>query len=227
MTGNPVLFQLDDQANYLGRAPWCSPLVAPVKAEPCSACGRKREFFEGTGSAVIEGGGCWTDMVGSTAGGPPFLLSERVIEVLRENRIPGFTEFPVDIHEIRSRSKLLAANDPPRYYYLRIEGLADLDFRASGMDSVDQCQTCFKMNKRSSPLRFAFVEKDLDDVGFVAPRNFPSGFVFCGRRILELAREHRWSNLRFVPSGVLRKDSYDWQGVDYLGKQWPPKMEPD
>ena len=99
----------------------------------------------------------------------------------------------------------------------------DLDFSECGMNDVDQCPSCFRLNRRSSPKRFVFAEQYLGDAGFVALRNFPSGFVFCSQIVLDLARKHRWSNFRFLPSGVLREDCYEWRGNRLSGEAVAPE----
>jgi hypothetical protein len=52
-----------------------------------------------------------------------------------------------------------------------------------------------------------------------------AGSVACTRRFIELAREHRWTNFRFVPMELPRKWTLTWS-VDYLGKKWPPDWRP-
>jgi len=47
----------------------------------------------------------------------------------------------------------------------------------------------------------------------------------CTRRVIELAREHRWTNFHFRPMEIPLKWAMSW-GVDYLGKKWPPDWRP-
>jgi len=51
-------------------------------------------------------------------------------------------------------------------------------------------------------------------------------FVYCTREIIELARTERWSNARFVPTGLPPKERTHWR-IDYLGHRWPPRWYPD
>lgn len=47
------------------------------------------------------------------------------------------------------------------------------------------------------------------------------GPACCTRRIIELARQHNWTNFEFKPLEVRR--DMPTEGIDYLGKHWPPK----
>jgi hypothetical protein len=43
---------------------------------------------------------------------------------------------------------------------------------------------------------------------------------------VQLARDHRWTNFRFLPVDISRRDSIRWRGIDYLGEKWPPDWYP-
>jgi len=48
--------------------------------------------------------------------------------------------------------------------------------------------------------------------------------MICTRRVLEVARENRWTNARFVPVDAPHRNR-EWHSrwcIDYLGDQWPP-----
>ena len=44
--------------------------------------------------------------------------------------------------------------------------------------------------------------------------------------MLQLARENRWTNFVFNPIDVIQDHARLWEGIDYLGENWPPQWYP-
>ncbi len=47
-------------------------------------------------------------------------------------------------------------------------------------------------------------------------------FWGCTLRVIEIARAQRWTNFKFVPFDIEHSLQCGWEGIDYLGKTWPP-----
>ncbi|XHC25196.1 MAG: hypothetical protein ACFHWZ_06395 [Phycisphaerales bacterium] len=46
---------------------------------------------------------------------------------------------------------------------------------------------------------------------------------FCSRRILDLARQEGWTGFEFHPADLPQPLHGLWDGIDYLGHEWPPE----
>lgn len=46
---------------------------------------------------------------------------------------------------------------------------------------------------------------------------------FCSRRVLEAARAQRWTGFTFHPADLPQTLHGLWDGIDYLGEEWPPR----
>lgn len=113
-----------------------------------------------------------------------------------------------------------------RYCVLNLPRDLDLDMASSGVDlaQVSVCPVCGSVLSgvvqadRYVPREGSWRGNDLFMLRY--PKLHRA--VFCTRRVLDLAREKRWRGLRFEPIDVERKLSLGWDGIDYLGKKWPP-----
>jgi hypothetical protein len=45
---------------------------------------------------------------------------------------------------------------------------------------------------------------------------------YCSRRVLEVAHSERWTGFTFYPADLPFDLHPLWDGIDYLGKKWPP-----
>lgn len=216
-------YMLPERRN--GRTPWAMSLSAPfvssgVKCQYCGACPGR---FQGTGRAEGMIGGFWADIMGSGSGGngPSFMISERVANALAAINACGFEIFPVEVAGIESET--LAWLPTPRYFYLSIFGRLQIDWVASGINPP--CEHCGAplAAQIQTPHRLIPSPADAPDISFGQPYGGP----FCSLSILELAHKNRWTNLIFNPIDVNHEHALNWSGIDYLGKQWPPKWYPD
>jgi hypothetical protein len=126
---------------------------------------------------------------------------------------------------VESKSKRLDIDAAPTYYYLEITGGVDIDLVASKakVDRVcDQCLLHYANGRQWN--RTAVPREDTwDGCDLVEVRNYPVAGEFCTERVLLLAREHRWTNFRFLPMDVIMRHTFGWKGIDYRGRKWPPK----
>lgn len=61
-----------------------------------------------------------------------------------------------------------------------------------------------------------------DGTHFVTNRE-NSHSVYCSLRVVETARAERWTGFAFQPADLPTGLQAHWNGVDYLGEEWPPR----
>lgn len=221
---NPKFFELSKGVShqYDETIPWAVSLTCPfvkLPSPPCRACGAQRMAFRGEGYADGLSGDYWGDIIGAGPFGPGFMLSERVIQGLREIGARGFDVYPVIIDSVQSEK--LMRLPMPQYFYLNITGTIKIDWRASGLN--EPCGLCGAPLKPQikTPDWLIPVENGWDGSDIFDGN--PYGGPFCTERIIHLARKHRWTNFRFYPVAA----DHDLPigeggiGVDYLGDEWP------
>lgn len=72
----------------------------------------------------------------------------------------------------------------------------------------------------NSQCRYALMDT-WDGTDYVTQRSQRLDF-FCSLRVVETARAERWTGFGFHPADLSIGVQALWQGVDYLGDQWPP-----
>lgn len=89
-----------------------------------------------------------------------------------------------------------------------------------GVDiGVDKCRYDW-----SSPFQkstYAMVDS-WDGTDFVMGRH-NAGSMYCSLRVIERARAERWTGFAFQPADLPMGLQAHWNGVDYLGEEWPPR----
>lgn len=169
---------------------------------------RARLWGGGPAETAIEGGTTWTDIFGTSSASPHFFLSERVVRTMQKAGVAGVDAYPVKITQVKSKG--LQKKQPwPNYFYLGVYGHIDIDHEAGR-----------PKNTSGSLQRFTPILETWDGSDVFVMRNEFNRMVFCTQKVLELARQHRWSNFMFRPMDVLRR--YGGQ-IDYLAEQWPPE----
>jgi len=232
----PRFFKFSDNSFSTSGNPWAQDtdtLGALERGPPCPACGKRSILFAGEiRVGLIEKGTRWADVIGVGAGDPSFLLSERVIRTLEKARISGFVPQPVVIERVKSvRLRLIPA---PRYFYISVTGLIDVDLKEARLSNLERCEVCYRLTQpfEATGLRHARcyvpLENTWDGSDIFRMRNIPSRHCFCTYKVLELAREHKWVNFRFEPMGTIQRHAVGWKGVDYKARKWPPaQWHPD
>lgn len=191
---------------------------------PCPVCSQRWVRYVGEGVYSVKGGASWTDALPVAGFYPPYLVSERVAKGLEAIGATGYKLLPVRFSDVEGNR--LQRLPEPKYYYLSVSGMIDIDIGASGLGSMDWCPACkastskhFVQHLKHVPIRESWDGSDIFKVG---PR--PTwGVLYCTRRVLELARNERWSSFQFEPMDIVRRHSSSWGGIDYLGDAWPPK----
>lgn len=188
----------------------------------CGRCGKKIHRHSSDGwSCVVERGTYWPDVMGA-ASHPILAVSERVVRALEEELASGFDVCPIRLAEVRSRR--LALLPEPEYFYLRVTGAVDIDLTAGGIGGVPACPECFQQipEGHQPAHRHVPIAGTWDGADFVRTRNLPNLLTFCTRRVVELARTARWTNLRIDPMDIGSHNHGYWAGVPFLGERWPP-----
>lgn len=226
----PQFFRWSDGTDYTRGIAKFECLSFGTASRNCPACGRRIEETRGPGHARVVGGTVWPDFVDPNDNNRVLpCVSARVVEGLHKAGIGSFEALPVEIE-----NKARKLGPPPwEYFGLVIARTARCDEAKSGAVAPPvECQTC---GKRSTPPGWKFVvprRAVLEKDGWKGQDLFkfanigPSDVAFCTRRVLELARAERWTNCRFVPVDVDQIECCTWKGIDYLGKQWPPRWYP-
>ncbi len=156
----------------------------------------------------------WPDFlhVGDTA--DTLVVTERVVRALVRAGIRGFRQVPV-------RPMVMAigaAGGIPNYVALLVQ---------PGVKG-EQLPWSPRRGQRATRIRPA----SWTGIDLFAVQNFPRrSHWYCTRRVVELAREHFWTNARFVPHDADWRHAEGWNGrepwgVDYLCEVWPPEWYP-
>jgi len=176
----------------------------------------------------VEGGAEWPDIIATSTMSPPFLISEKVLDALEAAGVVCFEKHPAQVK--RATNSSLRVETAPRYFHLDVLPTIELDWEASGTGGLFPCGTCGRLIRKAGDYRILperYVPRmdtwDGSDL-IVCPQ---CSAVCCTEKVILLAREHRWTNLRFVPMDALQRWSMGWPGIDYLGPTWPPKWYPD
>jgi hypothetical protein len=161
----------------------------------------------------------WPDCMQDLASIPGLLLSQRVVEVLRAE-CTGILDFqPARVIQ-NTCAKL--RTEPPLYFYMNIAGRIDIDPVASEVTGPEPCSGCYVRDGYFEARRLVPVRESWDGSDLFKIRNLGTGQIYCSRRVVELARRERWTNLNIQPMDTETRFSYRFEGIDYLGEKWPP-----
>jgi|GEM_PF-6407151 len=197
----------------------------PEKVIECPVCKYDRTFLgSGEVTCIIDSGTSWWDFIFSSS--MNFLVSEKVVDGLDSINATGFTPIPVRITAVCS--KKLRVLPEPNLFFLDVHGRMEVDMQTHDRLWAERCSHCRRLllgNFSGELVRYVPRPETWDGSDlFVTISDMIRGSRHCTRRILELARRERWTNCRFNPMDVHRDHSTRWNGIDYLGKQWPPEQ---
>ncbi len=178
----------------------------------CSDCEAVETYPTGAFDVAVERGIKYPDVLG--CGAFPFLIvSEVVITAWHKAKLDCFHTYSVGIAEIKS--KKLQGVTPPRYFRVEIDGQCQIDLAASGVKKIRFCPECHNLETRPEIAPgFRMVPGSWDGSPlFRDPVLYP-GVTFCTQMILDIAREHQFTNFRFEPM----EGPFDLggKGIDYL-----------
>lgn len=193
---------------------WASKIVEKPKVieRICPTCHKVNEDWMGTFSMILEGGRKFPEVLGCGAF-PLFIVSETVTKVWEEENVTGFSTNPISIADIQS--DYLKSQTPPRYFRIIVNGKCIIDFNKSGYSSTKFCKTCGKINvlnpfdlKGYLMVPGSYSDDDLFRDSFQLP-----AVNFCTEKILEIARDHQFTNFRFEKMNT--PYSFSGQGISY------------
>ncbi|QDU61686.1 hypothetical protein Pan216_25480 [Planctomycetes bacterium Pan216] len=191
------------------------------RAEVCDVCGHQWKVLRGSVSLNVEGGRYWPDIMRVDGKSPMVVVSSRVMDGFVSVGIRGFASYEARVVGIDSDT--LSLEKCPTYYYLELCRGIDVDPDASGIELEYACRACPRLSKiydANAPLvPDLSTWEGLDVFTF---RNIRSQIRCCTLKVVELARQHRWSNFFFQFMGANPLLPVAQRKIDYLGEMWPP-----
>lgn len=180
---------------------WKNAALGELHREPCPACGRvvARWEYSGPHFMLLEGGAAYPDRLSFTgAGGSPLLLSERAVEIFRENGITGITgAVPVRTGRERDGAVIPLPEGAPSYVLAELDGSVELDLKKMCLKKKKPCAVCggFDWNRqRLEPLypeKSTWNGRDLCRVAGIP------GYIICTNRVVELVKKHKLRGFAF------------------------------
>lgn len=220
---NPQYFKLWGSA-YLTNAkyPCISDFWCTMASWTCSRCGTTWKHPSGPGACVLQGGNIWCDVISST--GSDNVVSEKMRDGLVRLGVSSSVFFPV---KILRTSPALEKQPTPNYYFiytnLRVR-LRNLPINGHVNKTCTECAA--PVGEFVPDMRVAFESSVPDDWLLFSEIPVASRRVYCTRKVLDMTRDLRLTNCRFDAVETLGLNSSKWNGVDYLGKKWPPDWYP-
>jgi hypothetical protein len=149
------------------------------------------------GLYIDEKGSQWGDFIMCGLGNPDVLIAERVLTSLRMLKctILTATEFPI----AEVRSKKLKNVAPPRYFAVQWGGGISLDWVAMGV-AIDKKTGNPLTMPAQLPIRIAnSATWNGDDIFSWSNWDVTHLTMLCTEKVFELAKEEKWTNVRFDP----------------------------
>lgn len=212
-----TFYRLTHNSSYNRMFTWAASIHprSDTYERTCKVCGVRESYPVGAFDVTVEGGSRYPDVLG--CGAYPFLIvSETIIGDWREANITSFHVYPVGISNVLT--KRLRDIPPPQYYRVELDGVCQIDSKASGLRVVNQCPECHHLwTDPISASGFQMVPDSWDGSALFRDSTLYPRVSFCTELILELARKHRRTNFRFEPmEGPFDSSS---KGINYLGGQ--------
>lgn len=130
-------------------------------------------------------------------GGLETLISRVVYDDMKQAGISGFRAHPVPIDIVRSDK--LREQVAPDYFALEVLGEVDIDRQLFDEYDGNLCDTCGRWSPKNGG-KYGFGEKNTipiletwDGSDLVKVNNIKSTYLYCSRRVIDLARERNWT----------------------------------
>lgn len=205
--------------------PWIEKIVAGVNFRICGLCNKPVFNIQGDLEVRLNArkGLKWPDILGIGSGPMPFIVSNKFVESFKAKGL-GKLHVGGRVRFVEPVPKALSSLPTPVYCWLDGEKLlgAKFDFAASGFTELRRCLECgnllFAESNVSPPENQGKFPNALIDGTWIGLDLFTTDYsstkFFCTRRILELARDFRLSNFRFLT--VEQGADANSKGIDYL-----------
>lgn len=212
-------YKFRDNSSYTRGYTWAASIIpqSEIYHRECAECGVVEHYPTGAFGVIVEGGTKYPDLLG--CGAYPFLIvSQKVITAWQQAEITAFHTYPVSIALVKARK--LQGVAQPQYFRVEIDGRCEIDLVASGVQLIRLCPECGRVIEQPTmaherSYRMKTGSWDGSPI-FRDPILYPR-INFCTARMLEVAREHRFTNVRFEPmEGPFDSAS---KGIDYLSKR--------
>ena len=170
------------------------------KREECSTCKRqivKEKIYEGEDAFLIDGAKKFPDFMQSCGAGTYFIVSERVMNVLRENNVSGFDEAK-KVPLYRSRYRKLIKQEQ-EYYIINITGSIDLNLKAMALKRKHICPECGSFDWSRQRLYIfdsVFDMNTWDGSDICRIKSFP-GYVMISDKLKEIFEEHKFTGATY------------------------------
>lgn len=170
------------------------------KREECPACKRqvvKEEIYEGEDAFRIDGAKAFPDFMQFCGCGIGFIVSEKVMNVLRENNISGFDEAK-KVPLYRSRYRKLVKQEP-EYYMINITGSIDLDLKAMALKRKHLCPECGSFDWSRQRLYIfdsVFDMSTWDGSDICRIKSFP-GYIMISDRLKKIFEDHKFTGATY------------------------------
>jgi predicted RNA-binding Zn-ribbon protein involved in translation (DUF1610 family) len=167
------------------------------KREECPTCKRqvvKEKIYEGEDAFLIDGAKKFPDFMQSCT---YFIVSERVMNVLRENNVSGFDEAK-KVPLYRSRYRKLIKQEQ-EYYIINITGSIDLNLKAMALKRKHVCPECGSFDWSRQRLYIfdsVFDMNTWDGSDICRIKSFP-GYVMISDKLKEIFEEHKFTGATY------------------------------
>lgn len=197
MRPRATFYQFRDNTSHT-RGFTCAISILPrseMMTRTCPEFGAVESYPSGAFDVVVEGGSKYPDVL--RCGAYPFLIvSERVVDVWHKANLMCFHELEVKVAEVKSSR--LRHVVPPNYFKIEIDGQCSIDLAASGVKIVHFCREHrYLVTRPSLVLEFRMVPGSWDGCNLLRDPVLYPRINFCTHVILDLARQHKFTNFRF------------------------------
>lgn len=164
--------------------------------------------------------GKWCDILyiahSNPMGNGVLCVSRRVYDALKSEGIQAYRAFYVEPEGKKPGSGLPKDKQMPEYVALLPD--PGIEIETEYIDVTPKRDPRLTRSNRKVK-RFVPIENSWE--GFDLFRVNNNKTCCCTRRIVELARQHQWTNFEFKPLDVRR--DMPTEGINYLAEQWPPE----
>ncbi len=169
--------------------------------EKCPHCGRNiaHEPVKTLPDAyVIEGAKAYPDFLFYGGGGINFLVSEKVVNIFRQQGVTGF-DTVTSVPLFRNNRGDLIPQEDVQYFSLNITGSIDLNLKAMSLNRKHICPECGQFDwsrQRLAIIKTAFSMESWDQSDLCRIASFP-GFIVCTKKVRDIVLEQKFKGVQF------------------------------
>ena len=162
-------------------------------------------IFQGDDALLIDGAKDYPDFMLYGSVGLNFIVSERVMDILREKKITGYDEAK-KVSLYRSRYGKLVKQDVD-YYMINITGSIDLDLKAMSLKKKNVCPLCgsFKWSRQRLYTSDSIFDMNTWDGSDICRIQSFSGYIMISDRLKEIFEEQKFTGASFKKQNEIFK----------------------